>query len=144
MKPALNLARARHGLTGENPSVGSVIVKNDEIISIGQTSYNGRLHSELIKNCNENLSGSTMYITLEPCNHYGKTPPCTKEIIKNKISHVIYSIEDIDQKVKGKLSNPKIENIIIKRIVESDIKNFIYHTFNRKKLPYVTGNGCIR
>ena len=60
MKLALDLARARHGLTGENPSVGSVIVKNDEIISIGQTSYNGRPHSEFnaIKNSSENLNGS--------------------------------------------------------------------------------------
>ena len=145
MKLALNLARARHGLTGENPSVGSVIVKNDEIISIGQTSYNGRPHSEFnaIKNCNENLSGSTMYITLEPCNHYGKTPPCTKEIIKNKISHVIYSIEDIDQKVKGKsFQILKSKNIIVKKgLLSKDIKKFyIPYFFNRKKkLPYVTG-----
>ena len=87
MSLALSLANARHGLTGENPSVGCVIVKNDEIISIGQTGYYGRPHAEYsaIKNSNEILEGSTMYVTLEPCNHYGKTPPCTKEIIKNKI-----------------------------------------------------------
>ena len=104
MSLALNLARARHGLTGENPSVGCVIVKNDQIITIGQTGYGGRPHAEYnaIKNSIENLDGSKMYVSLEPCNHYGKTPPCTKEIIKNKISEVIYSIEDIDKKVKGK------------------------------------------
>ena len=104
MSLALTLARARHGLTGENPSVGCVIVNNDQIISIGQTGYNGRPHAEYnaIKNSTDLLEGSTMYVTLEPCNHYGQTPPCTKEIIKNKINKVIYSIDDVDNKVKGK------------------------------------------
>ena len=74
MELALNLAKARHGLTGPNPSVGCVIVKNDEILSIGQTGFNGRPHAEFnaIKNSNENLEGSKMYVTLEPCSHYGK------------------------------------------------------------------------
>ena len=104
MKLAINLARARKGLTGENPSVGCVLVKNDRIISIGQTGYGGRPHAETnaIKNSLENLNGTKMYVTLEPCNHYGKTPPCTKSIIKSGIKEVIYSINDIDKKVKGK------------------------------------------
>ena len=102
MSLALNLARARHGLTGENPSVGCVIVKNDEIISIGQTGIGGRPHAEFnaIKNSYENLKNTKMYVTLEPCNHYGKTPPCTNIITKNKIAEVIYSIDDIDKKVR--------------------------------------------
>ena len=104
MKLALNLASARKGLTGENPSVGCLIVKNDEIISIGQTGFEGRPHAELnaINNCLEKIKGSKMYVTLEPCNHYGKTPPCTKSIIKSGISEVIYGMDDIDKKVKGK------------------------------------------
>ena len=104
MRLAIDLARARKGLTGENPSVGCVIVKNDKIISIGQTGYNGRPHAEsiAINNSIQNLFGSKMYVTLEPCNHYGKTPPCTKSIIKSGIKEVIYSINDIDKKVKGK------------------------------------------
>ncbi len=79
MKLALDLARARKGLTGDNPSVGCVIVKKGEIISIGQTGYGGRPHAEhnAISNCFEDPKDSKMYITLEPCNHYGKTPPCT-------------------------------------------------------------------
>jgi len=104
MKLAINLARSRRGLTGDNPSVGCVIVKNDKIISIGQTGYNGRPHAEYnaIKNSFQNLIGSKLYVTLEPCNHYGKTAPCTKNIIKSGISEVYYSIDDIDKKVKGK------------------------------------------
>ena len=104
MKLAIDLARVRKGLTGENPSVGCLIVKDDKIISIGQTGYNGRPHAEsnAINNSLDDLSGAKMYITLEPCNHYGKTPPCTNSIIKSGIKEVFYSINDIDNKVKGK------------------------------------------
>ena len=145
MSLALTLANARHGLTGENPSVGCVIVKNDEIISIGQTDYNGRPHAEYsaIKNSNEILDGSTMYVTLEPCSHYGKTPPCTKEIIKNKIRKIIYSVEDIDKKVRGKSFKIfESKNIIVKKgLLSKEINNFYEpYFFNRKnKTPYVTG-----
>jgi diaminohydroxyphosphoribosylaminopyrimidine deaminase/5-amino-6-(5-phosphoribosylamino)uracil reductase len=145
MELALSLASARHGLTGENPSVGCVIVKNDEIISIGQTNYSGRPHAEYnaIKNSNIDLEGSKMYITLEPCNHYGKTPPCTNLIIKKKIKEVFYSIEDIDKKVKSKSYKIlKTKNIIVKKgLLKKDVSNF-YSTyfFNRKnKSPFVTG-----
>ena len=149
MKLALNLASARKGLTGENPSVGCLIVKNDEIISIGQTGFEGRPHAELnaINNCLEKIKGSKMYVTLEPCNHYGKTPPCTKSIIKSGISEVIYGMDDIDKKVKGKsfkiLSNKKIK--VKKGLLKADAKN-LYDTYilNRiKKLPYVTGKIAI-
>jgi diaminohydroxyphosphoribosylaminopyrimidine deaminase / 5-amino-6-(5-phosphoribosylamino)uracil reductase len=145
MALALKLARARHGLTGVNPSVGCVIVKKDEIISIGQTNYNGRPHAEYnaIKNSDVHLEGSKMYVTLEPCNHYGKTSPCTNLIIKNKIKEVFYSIDDIDKRVNGKsFKILKSKNIIVKKgLLKKEVSNF-YSTyfFNRKnKLPYVTG-----
>jgi diaminohydroxyphosphoribosylaminopyrimidine deaminase/5-amino-6-(5-phosphoribosylamino)uracil reductase len=84
MEVALNLAKSREGLTGTNPSVGCVIVKNEKIISIGQTSFDGRPHAEInaINNTIDDLKGATMYVTLEPCSHYGVTPPCTRSIIK--------------------------------------------------------------
>ncbi|MDC3135589.1 bifunctional diaminohydroxyphosphoribosylaminopyrimidine deaminase/5-amino-6-(5-phosphoribosylamino)uracil reductase RibD [Candidatus Pelagibacter sp.] len=144
MKLALNLASVRKGLTGENPSVGCVIVKDDRVISIGQTGYDGRPHAEYnaISNTFENLNGSKMYVTLEPCNHYGKTPPCTNSIIKSGISEIIYSMEDIDKKVKGK--SFKIltkKNIKVKRgLLKEDAKD-LYDSYikNRTiKLPYVT------
>ena len=145
MKLALDLARSRRGLTGDNPSVGCVIVKKDKIISIGQTGFGGRPHAEhnAILNCLEDPRGSKMYITLEPCNHYGKTPPCTKNIIKNKISEVYYSIDDIDLKVKGKsYSILKKNNIKVKRgLLKKDAIN-LYRSYlinRKKKLPYVIG-----
>ena len=149
MSLALNLARARHGLTGINPSVGCVIVKNDKIISIGQTGFNGKPHAEYnaIKFANEKLEGSKMYITLEPCSHYGKTPPCTKEIISNKISEVFYSIDDIDKKVKGKsFKILKSKNINVKKgLLKKDVSNFYTsYFFNRKNMiPYITGKIAI-
>ncbi len=88
-----------------------------------------------------------MYVTLEPCNHHGKTPPCTSIIIRNKISELIYSIEDIDKKVKGKslkiLSNKKIK---VKRgLFKNDAKS-LYDSYikNRcKKLPFITAKVAV-
>ena len=145
MEIALELAKSRHGLTGSNPCVGCVIVKNDKIISIGQTSFYGRPHAEYnaIKNSFEDLKGSKMYVTLEPCCHHGLTPPCTDSIIKSKISEVIYSVSDIDKRVRNKsykiLKSKKI--IVKKGLLKNKIESFYYpYFFNRKKkLPFVTG-----
>ena len=149
MKLALNLASVRKGLTGDNPSVGCLIVKNDRIISIGQTGYDGKPHAEYnaIKNSLEKLNGSKMYVTLEPCNHHGKTPPCTNSIIKSGISEIIYGMDDIDKKVKGKsfkiLSNKKIK--VKKGLLKAATKNLYdsYIVNRNKKLPYVTAKIAI-
>ena len=144
MRLAIDLARARKGLTGENPSVGCIIVKNDKIISIGQTGYNGRPHAETnaINNSFQKLSGSKMYVTLEPCNHHGKTPPCTKKIIENGIDEVFYSINDIDNKVKGKsFKILRKKNIKVKKglLKNEGLELYDSYMINRKsKLPYVT------
>ena len=149
MQIAINLAKARKGLTGENPSVGCLIVKNDKIISIGQTGLNGRPHAETnaINNSVQNLSGSTMYVTLEPCNHYGKTPPCTKKIIKSGIKEVFYSMNDIDKKVKGKSFNIlSKKNIKVRKGLLKKEANNLYDSYikNRKyKLPFVTAKLAI-
>ena len=149
MELALDLAKSRHGLTGSNPSVGCVIVKNDRIISIGQTSYNGRPHAEFnaIKNSFDDLKGSKMYITLEPCCHQGLSPPCTSSIIRSKISEVIYAVTDIDKRVRNKsFKILKSKKIIVKKgLLKSKIENFYSpYFFNRKKkLPYVTGKIAI-
>ena len=144
MKLAINLARARKGLTGENPSVGCLIVKDDKIISIGQTGYDGRPHAEsnAINNSFQNLEGAKMYVTLEPCNHYGKTPPCTKSIIRSGIKEVFYSLNDIDKKVKGKsfkiLTKKKI---IVRKGLLSKEATDLYDSYivNRKyRVPFVT------
>ena len=81
---AFELAKINLGSTKENPSVGCVVEKNGSIISSGYTSINGRPHAEYnALNKNINFKNSNVYVTLEPCSHYGKTPPCTN-IIKRK------------------------------------------------------------
>ena len=149
MKLAINLASQRIGLTGTNPSVGCVIVKNNEIISTGQTGLNGTPHAEFnaIKNCNKNLKGSTIYISLEPCSHYGKTPPCTNQIIKSKIKKVVYSINDIDLRSSGKASkilNSKkinVKKFILKKEANILYKPYFFNKFN--SIPFVTGKIAI-
>ena len=92
MSIALEQAKRALGNTKENPAVGCVIVRNNNVISAGYTSFNGRPHAEhnAISLCRNNLKHSKLYVTIEPCSHYGKTPPCTKSIIKNGIEKVFF------------------------------------------------------
>ena len=145
MNLALSLARDRLGLTGENPSVGCVIVKNDEVISFGQTGFNGRPHAEYnaIKSCKENLKGSKIYVSLEPCTHYGKTLPCSDIIIRSKIKEVIFSIIDSDIRTKSKSFKIfKSKKIKVKfGLLQNEAKK-IYKSYTyskNKNLPFVTG-----
>lgn len=104
MNRALELAKKGYGHTGTNPPVGSVIVKEGREISSGYHKKQGGLHAEAeaIKNAGEDLNGATIYVTLEPCCHYGRTPPCTKGIIEAGISKVVVAISDPDPRVAGK------------------------------------------
>jgi len=144
MSIAMNLAKSRNGLTGLNPSVGCLIVKNNNILSFGQTGFNGRPHAEFeaIKKCKKkDLKGSSIYITMEPCTHYGKTPPCTNLIIKSKIKEVIYSVSDSDERTANK-SYPllKLKKIIVsKGLLKSVAKKIYKNYFLHKKIkkPYI-------
>ena len=145
MKLALSIARNNEGLTGENPSVGCVVTKNNNIISSGTTSINGRPHAETnaLQNLNKNAENSTIYITMEPCTHYGKTPPCTDIIIKSKIKRVVYAVEDKDERTAHKASiKLKRHGInVTKSVCKEEARNFYRkYFFNKKyKVPYVTG-----
>ncbi len=145
MNLAISLAEERVGLTGTNPSVGCVIVKKNEIISVGQTGIGGVPHAEYnaIKNSSQNVKDSTLYVTLEPCSHYGKTPPCTNIIIKSKIKKVIYSLNDIDPRSSNKSkdifkkNNILCKNILLKRKALDLYKSYIY--LKKNNLPFITG-----
>ena len=146
MDLAISLADDRVGLTGTNPSVGCVIVNKNQIISVGQTGIGGTPHAETVamKNAKkEQLKGSSMYVTLEPCNHYGRTPPCTKQIIKNKIGKVFFGVNDIDIRTSGKTTkilnnfNIKVKNNIkIKKILNL-YKSYFF--LKKQDYPFITG-----
>ena len=144
---AFQLAERNLGHTKLNPSVGSIVVKNGAIISSGVTSLNGRPHSEFnalnnLKNC----SGASLYTTLEPCSHYGKTPPCVNIIIKKKIKNVYYAFEDPDLRTNRKAK--KIFNskgIKCQLISTKKYKNFYKSYYLNKKLsiPFVAAKIAI-
>jgi len=138
---AFQLAEKNLGQTKTNPSVGTVVVKNGSVISSGVTSVNGRPHSEFnalnnILNC----SGASLYTTLEPCAHYGETPPCTNIIIKKKIKNVYYAFEDPDIR-----TFKKAKKIFIKKGIKCELirtkrfSKFYKSYFINKKfsLPFI-------
>lgn len=104
MKRAIELARQGAGWTAPNPLVGAVVVKDGRVIGEGYHRKYGELHAErnALAACTEDPAGATIYVTLEPCCHYGKTPPCTEIIIEKKIARVVIGSRDPNPKVAGK------------------------------------------
>ena len=136
---AFNLAEKNLGNTSENPSVGCIVVKNNSVISSASTSINGRPHAEFnALNKNINFSNSSMYVTLEPCNHYGLTPPCTNIIKKKKIKNIYYFFDDPDTRTH-KQARKVLKNIKKINKIHYKYKNFYRSYFlNKKKyLPLV-------
>ena len=104
MQRAIELAAKGGGWTNPNPNVGAVIVKDGRIIGEGYHERCGQLHAErnAFANLTEDASGATIYVTLEPCCHYGKTPPCTEAIIEHNIARVVIGSRDPNPLVAGK------------------------------------------
>ncbi|SKA74027.1 diaminohydroxyphosphoribosylaminopyrimidine deaminase [Clostridium sp. USBA 49] len=104
MQRALELAKKGIGYTNPNPLVGAVIVKNGRIIGEGYHQIYGGNHAEInaFKNATEDVKGATMYVTLEPCSHYGKTPPCANAIVEKGIKKVIIGLIDPNPEVSGR------------------------------------------
>jgi diaminohydroxyphosphoribosylaminopyrimidine deaminase/5-amino-6-(5-phosphoribosylamino)uracil reductase len=118
IKLAYQQAEINLGSTGTNPSVGAIITKNNSVISSGRTSINGRPHAESNALRNRlNYKNSNLYVTLEPCTHFGKTPPCTKKIISKKINRVVFSINDVDPRSK----NSALKKLIKKKYILKDL-----------------------
>lgn len=104
MKMALQMSLEGSGFVNPNPMVGAVIVKDGIILGKGYHAYYGGPHAEInaIHNTNGNIEGATIYVTLEPCNHQGKTPPCTDVLIKEKFDRVVVGMKDPNVLVNGK------------------------------------------
>lgn len=104
MKRALELAKHGEGHTAPNPLVGAVIVKDGQIIGEGWHAVYGGPHAEIMafQSLNASAEGATLYVTLEPCSHFGKTPPCVDAIIAHKISKVVVAMLDPNPLVSGR------------------------------------------
>ena len=99
MQQCLDLARQARGQTAPNPMVGSVIVKNERVLGTGFHPKSGQPHAEVFAirealQTGEDLQDATLYVNLEPCNHYGRTPPCSEAIIQAGIGHVVVGAID--------------------------------------------------
>jgi diaminohydroxyphosphoribosylaminopyrimidine deaminase/5-amino-6-(5-phosphoribosylamino)uracil reductase len=103
MQLALTLGRRGQGRTWPNPAVGAVVVKDDVIVGRGWTQPGGRPHAEpeALKHAGETARGATLYVTLEPCSHVGKSPPCADTIVTAGIARVVSAIEDPNPEVAG-------------------------------------------
>jgi len=103
MRQALSLARRGLGSTSPNPVVGALVVKDGRIIGSGYHKRAGVPHAEImaLREAGDGARGATLYVTLEPCNHYGRTPPCTKAILESGISTVVIGIRDPNPHVTG-------------------------------------------
>ena len=136
---AFELAKINLGSTKENPSVGCVVEKNGSIISSGYTSINGRPHAEYnALNKNINFKNSNVYVTLEPCSHYGKTPPCTNIIKRKKVKRVFYSIDDVDERSKNRSKKAlSKKNILINKFfLKKKLTSFMKVITDYKKISY--------
>lgn len=144
MQLALKLAEQTLGQTSPNPVVGAVVVNKGQIVGLGAHLKRGEAHAEVIalNMAGEKAKDATLYVTLEPCSHYGKTPPCTNKIIDSGVLRVVIATLDPNENVYGKgvkcLKQAGIDVTV--GILEKeawDLNRFFFHYIQTKK-PYVT------
>ncbi len=144
MRMAIRLARKGIGKTNPNPMVGAVIVRNGKIIGRGYHKKCGDYHAEInaINNVKGSIRGSTIYINLEPCSHYGRTPPCVDTLIKKGLKRVVVGTHDHNPEVNGKgikiLRSKGIKVDVGILDTECRQLNEHYFKFIKSGIPYVT------
>jgi len=143
IKETLKLAKNGWGMVSPNPMVGAIVVKDGKIIGKGYHKGPGFPHAEVIalNKAGKSAKGAVLYVNLEPCCHYGKTPPCTEKIIESKIKMIAASIKDPNPLVNGKgFQILKDANIQVKTgLLENEAKklNEIYLKYITKRIPFV-------
>ena len=144
MNLALNLARGTLGQTSPNPVVGAVLVKDGQIIGMGAHLRAGEPHAEVhaVQMAGDQVKGSTLYVTLEPCSHYGKTPPCSDLIIKSGVKKVFVATTDPNPQVAGtgieRMTKAGIEvKVGILQEEARDLNKIFFYNI-QTGLPYVT------
>lgn len=144
MRMACRLARKAAGRTSPNPTVGAVLVRGGKIVGTGYHRFAGGDHAEIIalKRAGAKAKGATLYITLEPCSHHGRTPPCTRALIRAGISDVVAGIRDPNPVVAGRgLQQLRRAGIGIRvGLRETECLGLIeaFTKFITKRLPFVT------
>jgi diaminohydroxyphosphoribosylaminopyrimidine deaminase / 5-amino-6-(5-phosphoribosylamino)uracil reductase len=144
MAQAISLARLAQGQVSPNPAVGAVLVKNDVIIGQGYTQPPGGDHAEIValKQAGSEARGATLYVTLEPCCHHGRTPPCTGSLIEAGIAEVHFSVIDPNPRVAGKgqyqLQKAGIKMYLGEHAEEATILNEAFIKYITTGLPFVT------
>ncbi|MEK1930665.1 MAG: bifunctional diaminohydroxyphosphoribosylaminopyrimidine deaminase/5-amino-6-(5-phosphoribosylamino)uracil reductase RibD [Pararhizobium sp.] len=148
MAEALRLAHQHLGATGTNPSVGCVIVRDEgdgpKIVGRAVTAIGGRPHAETqaLAAAGEAARGATAYVTLEPCSHHGKTPPCADALITARVARVVVAVTDPDERVAGRglamLRDAGIEVVTGVLVAEGERELEAYLMRKRKNRPYVT------
>lgn len=145
MKKAIYLALKAEGMTSPNPLVGAVFVKKNKIIAEGYHHGAGEAHAEVeaLKQLSpQQVRSGTLYVTLEPCAHFGRTPPCTNLLIKKGVKHVVIAMEDPNPKVAGKgikqleEAGIKVEVGILEEQAKTINEAYIYAI--QHNLPFVT------
>lgn len=142
MQRAIELAQKGRGYTSPNPLVGAVLVKQDRIIGEGYHWIYGGPHAEIeaVANAVEDVKGSTMYVTLEPCSHFGKTPPCARMIVEKGIASVIVGMIDPNPIVAGRGIEILIDNGIevVTGVLENEVErlNEIFIKYITTGLPF--------
>ena len=145
MQRCIDLGNSALGFTYPNPNVGALIFKDGKIIGEGFTGSHGKNHAEInaIESVNnkDDLEDSTLFVTLEPCSHYGKTPPCSKRIIESKIKTVVIGCKDPNILVNGsgiemlKNNNINVQVGILEKKCFESLKRFM--TFQKQNRPYI-------
>lgn len=148
LQQALELAKQRRGFCAPNPAVGAIIVKDGTVLAQGVHFAAGSPHAEIeaLSQLAENAKGASLYVTLEPCCHFGKTPPCTKQIIQSGIKEVFFGYSDPHQQVAGQGENElRSAGIVCQSIEVADIAKFYesYAHWLQTKQPWVTGKIAI-
>ncbi|MCE4956408.1 bifunctional diaminohydroxyphosphoribosylaminopyrimidine deaminase/5-amino-6-(5-phosphoribosylamino)uracil reductase RibD [Macrococcoides caseolyticum] len=135
---AFELVKWTDGQTGSNPAVGCIIVKDNKIVGIGAHLIEGEGHAEVnaINMAGERAFGATLYCTLEPCSHYGKTPPCTKKIIESGIKRVVFAARDLT--LQSGIEEMQSNGIEVAHSQVHEIEAYYQPFFNAKlhKMPY--------
>lgn len=144
MKTALQLAQSVKGQTDPNPPVGAVIVKNNRIIGLGAHLQAGEAHAEVhaINMAGKEAENATIYVTLEPCSHIGKTPSCADLIIKNKLARVVIATKDPNELVAGegikRLKEAGIDVTVGLLEEEATHINDVFFHYIKTNRPFVT------